>query len=60
MGDRALANRVRMSEASALLSIQAHCSFTEATALMKARARANGRTLEEVVIAVVERVIRFS
>ena len=52
-------NRVRMSEATGMVSVQAHCSFTEATALMQARALEDGHTLEEVVIAVVDRSIRF-
>jgi AmiR/NasT family two-component response regulator len=59
MGDRALEHKVRMSEASGMVSVQAHCTFTEATALMQARALEDGQTLEEVVIAVVDRSIRF-
>ena len=59
MGDRALENKVRMSAASGMVSVQAHCSFTEATALMKARARKDGQTLEEIAIAVVDRLIHF-
>ena len=59
MGDRALENKVRMSAASGMVSVQAHCTFTEATALMKARARTSGQTLEEVMIAVVDRSVRF-
>jgi hypothetical protein len=59
MGDRGLANRVRMGEASGMVSIQAHCSVTEAIALMRRRAEISGATLDEVVIAVVDRSIRF-
>jgi AmiR/NasT family two-component response regulator len=59
MGDRALENRVRMGEASGMVSIQAHCSVTEAIGLMRRRAKTSGETLEEVVIAVVDRSIRF-
>jgi hypothetical protein len=59
MGDRALESKVRMSEASGMVSVQAHCTFAEATALMKARASKDGQTLEAVVIAVVDRSIHF-
>ena len=59
MSERALENRVRMSHASAIVSIQAHCSVTEAIGLMRHRAEVNGQTLEEVVIAVVDRLVRF-
>jgi len=59
MGDRALANRVRMGEASGMVSIQAHCSVTEAVGLMRRRAESSGETLEEVMIAVLQRSIRF-
>ena len=52
-------NRVRMGEASGMVSIQAHCSVTEAIGLMRRRAKTSGETLEEVVIAVVDRSIRF-
>ena len=59
MGDRALENRVRMSEASGMVSVQAHCSFTEAAALMRERARLSGRSLLEIADGVVNRSIRF-
>ena len=59
MGDRELANRVRMGEASGMVSIQAHCSVTEAIGLMRRRAEISGETLEEVVIAVLLRSVRF-
>src|SRR5204862_2221668 len=39
MGDRAFEHKVRMSEASGVVSVQAHCTFTDATALLTARAR---------------------
>ena len=48
-----------MSHASAMVSLQAHCSVTEAVVLMKDRAQTSGQSLEEVVIAVVDRVVRF-
>jgi hypothetical protein len=48
-----------MSAASGMVSVQAHCTFTEAAALMKARALKDGQTLEEVVIAVIDRAIHF-
>jgi AmiR/NasT family two-component response regulator len=59
MGDRALENRVRMSEASGMVTVQAHCSFTEATALMKERARVSHHSLLEIADAVLDRSIRF-
>ena len=59
MRDRGLENRVRLSEASGMVSIQAHCSVTEAIGLMRRHAETSGETLEEVVIAVVHRSIRF-
>jgi AmiR/NasT family two-component response regulator len=59
MGDRKLENRVRMSEASGMVSVQAHCSFTEAAALMKARARVSHQSLIEIADAVLDRSIRF-
>ena len=59
MGDRELANRVRMGKASGMVSIQAHCSVTEAIGLMRQRAEVSGTTLDEVVITVVGRSIRF-
>jgi hypothetical protein len=59
MQDRAFENRVRMTEASGMVSIQAHCSVTEAVRLMRDRAEMSGLSLEEVVTAVVDRSIRF-
>jgi hypothetical protein len=48
-----------MSEASGIVSVQAHCSVTEAAALMRERARISGRSLLEVADGVVNRSIRF-
>jgi hypothetical protein len=48
-----------MSEASWMVSVQAHCSFTEAAALMKARARVSHQSLIEIADAVLDRSIRF-
>ena len=59
MGDRELENRVRISEASGMVSVQAHCSFTEATALMKERARISHRSLREIADAVLNVSIHF-
>jgi len=59
MGDRQLENRVRISEASGMVSVQAHCSFTEATALMKERARISHRSLLEIADAVLNVSIHF-
>jgi len=54
-----LENRVRISEASGMVSVQAHCSFTEATALMKERARISHRSLREIADAVLNVSIHF-
>jgi len=59
MGDRALEHKVRMSAASGMVSVQAHCSFTEATALMRERARVSRRSLLEIADGVLDRSIRF-
>lgn len=59
MGDRALEHRVRMTEASGMVSIQAHCSVTEAIGLIRQRAAMNEETVDQVVIAVVDRSISF-
>ena len=59
MGDKELQNRVRMSAASGMVSVQAHCSFTEARALMKERARLSHRSLLEIADGVLDRSVRF-
>jgi hypothetical protein len=38
-----------MSEASGMVTVQAHCSFTEAAALMKERARVSHHSLDRSI-----------
>jgi hypothetical protein len=49
----------RVAQASGMVSVQAKCHFTEAIALMEARAEATGVTLEDIARAVVNRELRF-
>jgi hypothetical protein len=60
MTSRSLENSVVASQASGMVSIQAHCSVTEATALMKHYGESNGLTLHQVASAVIDGSIRFS
>ncbi len=59
MSDRSLANSVRVDQASGMVSVQAHCSFTEAVVLMRARADQTHRSLEDIVGLVLDCSIRF-
>ena len=60
MTSRSLENSVIAGQASGMVSIQAHCSVTEATALMKHFAESNGLTMHSVASSVVDGSIRFS
>jgi hypothetical protein len=60
MTSRSLENSVLASQAAGMVSIQAHCSVTEATALMNHYAKSNGLTLHQVASSVVDGAIRFS
>jgi hypothetical protein len=60
MTSRSLENSVVASQASGMVSIQAHCSVTEATALMKHYGESNGLTLHQVASSVVGGSLRFS
>jgi AmiR/NasT family two-component response regulator len=59
MTDRSLANGVRLNEASGMVSIQAHCSFTEAVVLMRARGKQTNRSIEDIATGVLDHSIRF-
>ena len=59
MSDRSWANSVRVDQASGMVSIQAHCSFTEAVVLMRERAEQTNHSVEDVADAVLNRLIRF-
>ena len=59
VSDRSLANSVRVDQASGMVSIQAHCSFTEAVVLMQKRAEQTHTSIEDVAYSVLNRVIRF-
>ena len=60
MTSRSLENSVIAGQASGIVSIQAHCSVTDATALMKHFAESNGLTLHAVASSVVDGALRFS
>jgi hypothetical protein len=42
-----------------MVSIQAHCSFAEAVALMRKRAKMTHSSMQDVVGSVLDRSIRF-
>jgi AmiR/NasT family two-component response regulator len=52
-------NGVRVDQASGMVSIQAHCSFTEAVILMRNRADETNRSIDEIADLVLNRRIRF-
>jgi hypothetical protein len=57
--DRSFVNGVRVDQASGMVSIQAHCSFTEAVILMRNRADETNRSIDEIADLVLNRRIRF-
>jgi hypothetical protein len=57
--DRTMSNRVRVDQASGMVSIQAHCSFAEAVVLMRKRAEQTDCTVEDVAGGVLDHTIRF-
>ena len=59
MTDRSFVNGVRVDQASGMVSIQAHCSFAEAVALMRNRAGETNRSIDEIADLVLNRRIRF-
>ena len=54
-----LAQRHRVSQAQAVVSVEAHCPFHEALALMTERARADGESIEHIADAVLSNRISF-
>jgi AmiR/NasT family two-component response regulator len=56
---RSLQSNQKLNEASGMVSIQAHCSFTEAVALMRDRAALDHQTIEAIALAVVDHKLRF-
>jgi hypothetical protein len=56
---RDLSQRHQVSQAQGMVSIQAHCAFREALALMKERAKLTGQTLDGVVDGVLARKVWF-
>lgn len=59
VSDRSFANSVRVDQASGMVSIQAHCTFAEAVALMRKRATESQCSIEAMAGMVLERLIRF-
>jgi AmiR/NasT family two-component response regulator len=48
-----------VNQATGMVSVQAGCTLDEALALMQDRATVQGRTLDEIAGAVIDRSIRF-
>ena len=49
-----------VAEATGRVTVQAECTVREATALLEARARDTGQTIESVARGVIDRSIDFS
>ena len=49
----------QVNQAQGMVSVQAACSLDEALVLMEDRATIQGRSLDEIAAAVVDRSIRF-
>ncbi|MGO9877381.1 MAG: hypothetical protein ACLPVY_26680 [Acidimicrobiia bacterium] len=56
---RDLSQQHQVSQAQGMVSLQAHCAFGEALAMMTERAKVDGQTLEDVVDAVLARRVWF-
>ena len=59
MSDRYFVNSVRVDQASGMVSIQAHVSFTEAVSLMRNPAEETNRSIDEIAGLVLNRRISF-
>jgi len=55
-----LAQRHRVSQAQGMVSLQAHCAFGDALAMMNKRATLDGQTLLDIADAVLSRRVSFS
>jgi len=51
--------KARVDQAQRMISCQARCTVAEALTLMTDRGQVNHQTLDEIAVAVVERLIRF-
>jgi len=49
----------RIAQAQGMVSVQADCTLPDALRLMNDRAIVQGRTLDEIATAVLDRTIRF-
>lgn len=55
-----LAQRHRVSQAQGMVSLQAHCGFGDALAMMNERATVNGQTLLDIADAVLSHRASFT
>jgi|HubBroStandDraft_4_1064222.scaffolds.fasta_scaffold4958101_1 AmiR/NasT family two-component response regulator len=55
-----LAQRHRVSQAQGMVSLQAHCAFGDALAMMNERAKVHGQTLLDVADAVLSHRMSFN
>jgi len=54
-----LAQRHRVSQAQGMVSLQAHCAFGDALAMMTERAKVDGRTIQDIADAVLNHQLSF-
>jgi hypothetical protein len=55
-----LAQRHRVSQAQAMVSLQAHCPFGDALVMMRDRAKTNGQTVLDIADAVLNHRLAFN